>query len=126
VDFLDAKLEARIQPQPKPHLDGIALGYAEFNTWISSQHHKVCSCGFAHGIIPSMDCYEDIDASAGATVQDSSWALAPLALCSYTSRRRYNFFIMNLVVRPTSIMLNAQGSRFIGSYHAPYGLRKVS
>jgi len=29
VDFLDVKLEARIQRQPKPHLDSITLGYAE-------------------------------------------------------------------------------------------------
>jgi len=73
-----------------------------------------------------MDCYEDIDASAGVSVQDSSWTLAPLALCSNTSRRRHNFSITKLVVKPTSIMLNAQGSGLIGSYHAPHGLRKVS
>ena len=55
VDFLDAKVEAttRIQQQSKPHLDGITLGYAEYNTWNISKHHKVCSCGFARGNISS-------------------------------------------------------------------------
>jgi len=38
----------------------------------------------------------------------------------------HNFSITKLVVKPTSIMLNAQGSGLIGSYHAPHGLRKVS
>ena len=50
VDFLGAKLRARIQQQPqapKPHLDCITLQHAEYNAWISSQYQKVCSCGFA-------------------------------------------------------------------------------
>ena len=80
VDFLGAKLQ---QPQaPKPHLDGLTLGYAEYNTYISFQHHKVCSCCFACKNIPSMKCYEDNGASARVFAQDLSWTLAPLALCS--------------------------------------------
>ena len=73
-----------------------------------------------------MECFEDIDASAGVFVQASSWTSAPLALSSYTSRLRFNFYTTKLVVTQTSIMLNPLGSGFIGSYHAPRGLRKVS
>ena len=101
VDFLGAKLRARIQQQPqapKPYLDCITLQHAEYNAWISSQYQKVCSCGFARRNIPSMECYEDIDARAGVFVQASSWTSAPLALCSYTSRRRFNFSSTNMVV----------------------------
>jgi len=109
MDFLGAKREARMrqQPQaPKPYLDCITLRYAEYNACISSQHQKVCNCGFARRNIFSMECFEDIDASAGVFVQASSWTSAPLALSSYTSRRRFNFTTTNLVVTQTSTMLN--------------------
>ena len=55
VDFLGAKLEARMrqQPQaPKPCLDCTALRHAEYNAWISSQHQKVSAAASHVGVSP--------------------------------------------------------------------------
>jgi len=53
VDFLGAKLRARIQQQPqapKPHLECITLQHAEYNAWISSQYQKVSAAPSHVGI----------------------------------------------------------------------------
>ena len=56
VDFLGAKLEARMRQQPqapnKPYLDCITLRHAEYNAWISSQHQKLSAAPSHVGISP--------------------------------------------------------------------------